>query len=311
MLKKLATSALLMFSLTLAACSSYADKNSSANQTEWARISEAGVLKVATPGTLYPTSYHDDADKLVGYEIEMLNEIGKRLNIEMDYQEIGVAEAFTAVDSGKVDIAVNNFDTTKERLEKYHFSIPYKYSIGGMIVREDGSSGIEAADLSDWKDKKAGGGAGTQYMKIAEKLGAKPVIYDNVTNDVYLRDVSTGRTDFIPNDYYTQVIAIKYITQQFPEIKVKMGTAKYNPTEQGIVMRKTDTSLKEKLDEALKAMKEDGTLKAISEKYYAGQDLTEPEKGVENLPVIDTADVKQLGLEGRKNEGEEDPSRYT
>lgn len=39
-------------------------------------------------------------------------------------------------------------------------------------------------------------------------------------------------------------------------------------------------------------MKEDGTLKAISEKYYAGQDLTEPEKGVENLPVIDVADMK-------------------
>ncbi|MBF0787133.1 MULTISPECIES: transporter substrate-binding domain-containing protein [unclassified Streptococcus] len=292
MLKKLVASALLVSSLVLVACSSNTNKGSSAHQTEWERIKEAGTLRVATPGTLYPTSYHDDADKLIGYEIDMLNEIGKRLDIKVDYQEIGVAEAFTAVDSGKVDIAVNNFDTTKERLKKYNFSIPYKYSIGGMIVREDGSSGIEAADLSDWKGKKAGGGAGTQYMKIAEKLGAEPVIYDNVTNDVYLRDVSTGRTDFIPNDYYTQVIAVKYITQQFPDIKVKMGTAKYNPTEQGIVMSKADTSLKEKLDEVLKEMKEDGTLKAISEKYYAGQDLTEPEKGTENLPVIDTADVK-------------------
>ncbi|MBF0778806.1 transporter substrate-binding domain-containing protein [Streptococcus cuniculi] len=292
MLKKLVASALFVSSLALVACSGNTTKTSSANQTEWERVKEAGVLKVATPGTLYPTSYHDDADKLVGYEIEMLDEIGKRLDIKIEYQEIGVAEAFTAVDSGKVDIAVNNFDTTKERLEKYNFSIPYKYSIGGMIVREDGSSGIEAADLSDWKGKKAGGGAGTQYMKIAEKLGAEPVIYDNVTNDVYLRDVSTGRTDFIPNDYYTQVIAIQYITKQFPDIKVKMGTAKYNPTEQGIVMSKADTSLKEKLDEVLKGMKEDGTLKVISEKYYAGQDLTEPEKGVDNLPVIDTADVK-------------------
>lgn len=293
MFKKVLTATLVVSSLALAACSGGTSTASSkASATQWEKIQEAGVLKVATPGTLYPTSYHDDADKLTGYEIEMLDEIGKRLDIKVEYQEIGVAEAFTAVDSGKVDIAVNNFDTTKERLEKYNFSIPYKYSIGGMIVREDGSSGIEAADLSDWKGKKAGGGAGTQYMKLAEKLGAEPVIYDNVTNDVYLRDVSTGRTDFIPNDYYTQVIAVKYILQQFPDIKVKMGTPKYNPTEQGIVMSKADTSLKEKLDEALKSMKEDGTLKAISEKYYAGQDLTEPEEGVENLPVIDLANVK-------------------
>lgn len=292
MFKKFVASALLVSSLALAACSTNSDNTSTASQTEWERVQEAGVLKVATPGTLYPTSYYNDADELVGYEIDMLNEIGERLDIEIEYQEIGVAEAFTAVDSGKVDIAVNNFDMTEERLEKYNFSIPYKYSIGGMIVREDGSSGIEAADLSDWTGKKAGGGAGTQYMKIAEKLGAEPVIYDNVTNDVYLRDVSTGRTDFVPNDYYTQVIAVEYITKQFPDIKVKMGTVKYNPTEQGIVMSKADTSLKEKLNEALKAMKEDGTLKAISEKYYAGQDLTEPEEGVEDLPVVDTSNIQ-------------------
>ncbi len=293
MLKKIVTSALLVSSLTLAACSNDTSQttSSSTEQTQWEKIQEAGVLKVATPGTLFPTSYYNDKEELVGYEIDMLNEIGKRLNIEIEYQEIGVAEAFTSVDSGKVDIAVNNFDTTPERLEKYNFSIPYKYSVGGYIVREDGSSGLEKADLSDWTGKKAGGGAGTQYMKIAEKLGAEPVIYDNVTNDVYLRDVSTGRTDFIPNDYFTQVMAVKWVKANFPDIKVKMGEAKYNPTEQGIVMSKADDSLKEKLDEAIKSMQEDGTLKAISEKYYAGQDLTVPLEGADQLPVIDTSDV--------------------
>lgn len=293
MLKKIVTSIILLFTMLLAACSnSSSTSSSSAKQTEWERIEAAGVLKVATPGTLFPTSYYNDNNELVGYEIEMMNEIGKRLDLKIEYQEIGVAEAFTAVDSGKVDVAVNNFDTTAERLEKYNFSTPYKYSVGGYIVREDGSSGLEATDLSDWEGKKAGGGAGTQYMKIATKLGAEPVIYDNVTNDVYLRDVSTGRTDFIPNDYYTQVMAIKWVNANFPDIKVKMGEAKYNPTEQGIVMSKADTSLKEKLDQVINEMKEDGTLLAISEKYYAGQDLTQPIEGAEDLPVIDTSDVE-------------------
>lgn len=286
MLKKVLASALVLSSLALAACSNTTSNSDKATATEWERVQEAGVLKVATPGTLYPTSYHNDDKELVGYEIDMLNEIGKRLDLEIEYQEIGVAEAFTAVDSGKVDLSVNNFDMTEARKEKYNFSIPYKYSVGGYIVREDGSSGLEAADLSDWTGKKAGGGAGTQYMKLAEKLGAEPVIYDNVTNDVYLRDVSTGRTDFIPNDYYTQVIAIQWAKANFPDIKVKMGTAQYNPTEQGIVMSKADDSLKAKIDEALEAMKEDGTLKAISEKYYAGQDLSVPIENADKLPVI-------------------------
>lgn len=290
MFKKVLTSALLATSLVLAACSNTdsADKA----QTEWERIKEAGVLQVATPGTLYPTSFHNDEDKLVGYEIDMLNEIGKRLDIKVEYQEIGVAEAFTSLDSGKVDITVNNFDPTEERKEKYNVSEAYKYSVGGMIVREDGSSNITKADLSDWKGKKAGGGAGTQFMKIAEKMGAEPVIYDNVTNDVYLRDVSTGRTDFIPNDYYTQVIAVKLITEKFPDIKVKMGDVKYNPSSSVIIMSKKDNSLKEKIDGVIKEMQEDGTLKAISETYYAGQDLTKKLENVDDIPVIDTSDVK-------------------
>lgn len=294
-MKKWIKSMMIAGVTVLAACSNTTTTTttSSANQeTAWQKIEKNGVLKVATPGTLFPTSYYNDAKELVGYEVDMVKEIGKRLNIGIEFVEIGVAEAFTSLDSGKVDVSVNNFSTTPERLEKYHFSESYKYSVSGMIVREDGSSGIEKADLSDWKGKKAGGGAGTSFMKIAQKLGAEPVIYDNVTNDVYLRDVSTGRTDFIPNDYFTQVMAVAWAKENFPDIKVKMGEAQYNPSEHGIVMLNKDTSLKEKLDGAIQDMKKDGTLKAISEKYYGGQDLSKPLENAKDLPVIDISDVK-------------------
>lgn len=289
--KSLTTLAAVTF---LAACGSTTQNNaksSATTPTVWENVQKAGTLKVATPGTLFPTAYKNDKGELIGYEIDMMNEIGKRLNLKIDYTEIGVAEALTALDSGKVDVAVNNFTPSKERLEKYNFSEYYKYSIGGMIVRADGSSNITAADLSDWKGKKAGGGAGTHWMKITQKLGGIPTLYDNVTNDVYLRDVSVGRTDFIPNDYFTQVMAVKIITKKFPDIKVKMGNVKYNPTESGIVMKKTDNSLKDKLDEVIKAMKADGTLKAISEKYYAGQDLSKPLDNVSQYPVVDFSDI--------------------
>lgn len=267
--------------------------STSSNKTEWEKIKEKGTLVVATPGTLYPTSYYNDNKELVGYEIDMMNEIGKRLNIKIQYVQIGVAEALTAVDSGQVDVSVNNFTPNKERLEKYYFSTPYKYSVGGMIVRADNSSNIEKTDLSDWSGKKAGGGAGTNFMRIAKKLGAEPVIYDNVTNDVYLRDVSTGRTDFVPNDYYTQLLAVKLITAKFPDIKVKVSeTVRYNPSESGIVMSKKDTSIKETIDNVIEDMKKDGTLKAMSEKYYDGQDLSKPLDNVEDIPVVDFSDIQ-------------------
>ncbi len=284
MKKKLLALMALASIVFLTACTG--SSSSSSNTTVLEKIKKSGVLKVATPGTLFPTSYHNDSGKLTGYEIDMMNEIGKRLGVKVRFTEIGVSEAFTAVDSGQVDVSVNNFDINKERQKKYNMSTPYKYSVGGMIVRADGSSNITAANLSDWSSKKAGGGAGTTYMQIAEKLGAEPVIYDNVTNDVYLRDVSTGRTDFIPNDYYTQIIAVDYITKQYPDIKVKVSNVKYNPTKQGIVMSKDDKSLLTAVNGAIDDMMADNTIKKISEKYYGGQDLTKPVKGADNLPVI-------------------------
>ncbi len=45
--------------------------------------------------------------------------------------------------------------------------------------------------------------------------------------------------------------------------------------------------VEKELDKVIKEMKEDGTLKAISEKYYAGQDLTVPAEDAEGLPVVD------------------------
>lgn len=290
MKKKWLLSVLALGALSLGACSSNGTKE--AAKTQWETIKEKGVMKVATPGTLYPTSYHNEEKKLVGFEIDMMNEMAKRMDVKVEYVEIGVAEAFTSVDSGKVDLSMNNFDKTPERLKKYNMSETYKYTVGGMIVREDGSSNIVAKDLSDWTGKKAGGGAGTQYMKIAEALGAEPVIYDNVTNDVYLRDVSTGRTDFIPNDYFTQRIAVKLITEKYPDIKVKMGKPMYNPTEQGLVMSKKDDSVKEQIDKTLKSMKEDGTLTKISQKYYDNQDLSKPTEGFDDLPVVDVSKIK-------------------
>lgn len=287
---------LSLFLLFLVGCSTKTNQNTSENnttKTAWEKIKENGTLKVATPGTLYPTSYYNDKKELVGYEIDMMNELAKRLGVKVEYVQIGVAEALTAIDSGQVDISVNNFTPNKERLEKYYFSETYKYSVGGMIVRADDTSGISKSDLSDWVGKKAGGGAGTNFMRIAKKLGAEPVIYDNVTNDVYLRDVSTGRTDFIPNDYFTQLLAVKLITAKFPDIKVKVSeTVRYNPSESGIVMSKQDTSIKEQLDKVIKEMKEDGTLKQISEKYYDGKDLSKPLDNVKDIPVVDFSDVK-------------------
>ncbi len=62
----------------------------------------------------------------------------------------------------------------------------------------------------------------TKYMKIAKKMGAELVVYDNVTNDVYMQDLVNGRTDVIVNDYYLQKMAVAAIKDKYP-VKINDG----------------------------------------------------------------------------------------
>lgn len=111
MKKGVALLSISLMSLLLAACAS----QPSAQKTSWEKIKDKGVLKVATPATYQPTSYYNDANELVGYEVDLMKEIGKRLDLKVKFIETGYDQAFTSVDSGRVDVSLNNFDITAKR----------------------------------------------------------------------------------------------------------------------------------------------------------------------------------------------------
>lgn len=292
--KKVLLSGLSVFSaLTLAACGNTNTDTDSGEtvgsnttdtdvtETAWDRIEEAGVLKVATSGTLFPSAYHGDDNELTGYEVEVVKEVADRLGLEVEFMEMGVDGILTAVQSGQVDAAANGFDITEARLEDYNFSEPFKYSFGGLVVREEDNSGIET--MEDWEGKKAAGGATTVYMALARQLGAEPVTYDNATNDVFFRDVASGRTDFIPNDFYVSNTAVQF----YADLGVKMSDLYYNPSEQAIVLSKDDTSVKEKIDPILAELAEEGVLTELSKEFFGGEDVSKELDNVDDLPVIE------------------------
>ena len=260
----------MAFFLILAACSGKNEADS--KDTGWEQIKDKGKIVVATSGTLYPTSYHDTdsgSDKLTGYEVEVVREAAKRLGLKVEFKEMGIDGMLTAVNSGQVDAAANDIDVTKDREKKFAFSTPYKYSYGTAIVRKDDLSGIKT--LKDLKGKKAAGAATTVYMEVARKYGAKEVIYDNATNEQYLKDVANGRTDVILNDYYLQTLALA----AFPDLNITIHPdIKYMPNKQALVMKKSNAALQKKMNEALKEMSKDGSLTKLSKQFFNKADVS-------------------------------------
>lgn len=255
--------------LALAACGGD-DTSSTEETTAWDEIQEEGKLIVATSGTLLATSFRDAAsDELTGFEVEVSREVAERLDLEIEFKEMGFDEMLSSVQTGQVDIAANDIEITEDRAEEFIFSTPIKYSYGTAVVRKDDLSGISS--LEDLEGKKAAGASTSIYMQIAREYGAEEVTYDNATNEVYLRDVSIGRTDVILNDYYLSTFGVA----AFPEMNITIHPdIKYAPSQVGLVMNKDNDELAENVNRVIEEMLEDGTITAISEEFFGGADVS-------------------------------------
>lgn len=261
-----------ILSLGLLAGCSNGDQEEETSETKsaWDEIQEKGSLKVATSGTLLATSFRDaESDELTGFEVEVVRELGERLDLEIEFTELGFDEMLTSVNTGQIDIAANDIEITEDRLDNFIFSTPIKYSYGTAVVRKDDLSGIKT--LEDLKGKKAAGASTSIYMEIARDYGAEEVTYDNATNEVYLRDVSIGRTDVILNDYYLSTFGVA----AFPELNITIHPdIKYSPSEVGLVMNKDNEELADNVNQVLEEMLEDGTISEISAEFFGGADVS-------------------------------------
>lgn len=107
-------------------------------------------LIVATSGTLYPTSYHDEkSQKLTGFDVEIAKAVAKKLGRKVEFKEMNVDGQLTAVKTGKADMAANDFSVSPQREKQFTLSTPYKHSFNSMVVRKSDDSGIHS-----WVDIK-------------------------------------------------------------------------------------------------------------------------------------------------------------
>ncbi|HLR75660.1 MAG TPA: transporter substrate-binding domain-containing protein [Virgibacillus sp.] len=283
--------ALLLSVFVLSACASSetdseATSEAASEDETWEKVNEAGKLVVGTSGTLIAASFYDGEeetdDQLTGYDVEVMREVSDRLDLDIEFEIMGIDSILPAIKSGRIDVAANDIEVTDKRKEEFNFSEPYKYSYTVMAVRSADNSGIES--LEDLEGKKYGGGATTIFGQIAEHYGAEIVTYGNAPNEAYLRDVHNGRTDTVINDYYLT----KFGVGAFPEFDIHIHPdLKFHPTEQAVIMPKDADVLTEKINEALAEMRDDGTLTELAERFYEEDASQQPEDDIEVIEGLD------------------------
>lgn len=235
---------------------------------------------VATRGTAKPVNYVDDKGELTGFDVEIMKEIDRRdPTIHFEFKAMSIDAAFIAMDSGQVDIVVNQMRSTPARAKKY--IIPkeyYNYSARRFVVRE-GRTDIQKLD--DLKGKTlavtTNGGMNTLVTEFNKTADPKVnVIYSDKGAVETMNLVATGRADASAEVMYTAkaMIQDKGMNLDLAGPIVANTISKSYP-----IIRKDPEmqQVADKIDAALKAMRADGTLKKISEKYLGGDYTTVPE----------------------------------
>lgn len=244
-----------------AACSS-TEEASSGDRLD--AIKEKGEIVIAMEGTWAPWTYHDENDNLVGYDVEVAQGIADRLGVKATFVEGEWDGLLAGLDAGRYDIMVNGVDMTEERQEKYDFSTPYAYNYMAVIVNNDNN---EITSMEDLNGKQTANTISSTYAEVAESYGATVTGVDDLNQTIEL--LLSGRIDATLNAEVTYYDYMK----EHPDAAIKIACLDENATSVGIPMPKNSGKLVEAVNEALADMAADGTLSALSEKYF-GTDIS-------------------------------------
>lgn len=226
------------------------------------------AIRVGMSGGYFPFTFVEQ-DELQGFEVDVMEAVAEALGVEVEFVTANFSGLFGMLESGRIDTIANQITITEERAAKYAFTEPYVYDGAQVVVRE-GNEAIQGVE--DLKGKTVAVNLGSNYEELLRELPYADEIDIRTYESNIEQDTALGRVDAFVMDRVSasQVIKEKPLPlqlagQPFSEIR---NALPFRDTEE-------DRALRDRIDAALAALREDGTLAEISERWF-GTDITRP-----------------------------------
>ena len=227
------------------------------------KVKDEGKLIIGTEGTYPPYTFHDESGKLTGFDVEIAQEVAKRLGVEAEFKETQWDAMFAGLDAKRFDMVANQVGIKPERQEKYDFSDPYITSKAVLITNTNNDS---IKSFEDIKGLKSAQSMTSNYADIAKSHGAEIVGVEGFNQAIEL--INSKRADVTIND---NISFLDYKKKQ-PNAQVKIVAQREEASQSGLMFRKGSESLIVEVNKALNEMIDDGTYLKISEKWF-GEDV--------------------------------------
>ena len=243
-------SVLLLAAVILTACGGGASK-------------EAKVYRIATDATYPPFETVDETSKeLVGFDIELIKAVAAEAGIQYELVNVNFDPLLAGTAQCQYDAAISAITITDERKKSMSFSDGYINA--GQIVTINKAT-TEIKTVADLKGKKIGVQLATTGAIEAAKIeGAEVKTYDTV--DLAFLDLVNRQVDAVVADYPTSLAFVKQNADKIVTTGEPFTEEKY-----GIAVCQKNTELLEKINIALKAVIEKGTVKELEAKWLAGE----------------------------------------
>ena len=230
-------------------------------------IKKAGKIVVGTSADYEPWEFKDEKDNFVGIDMEIMREIGKRMGVEVEFQDLGFDALVTAVQEGKVDAAIAAMASTADRRKSIDFSVMYYTGDNVLLAAKD--SKIAFTDPLKAAEYKIGTQSGTIMQYWVENNLITPGLMKKENMSLYERneqvalDLQAGRIDIAVMDMEPGKQFMDDPAFGFKELwRGEMETEG-----QSIAIMQGETALKAELDKNITDMLNEGFIDKLLTQY--------------------------------------------
>ncbi|HEY6992626.1 MAG TPA: transporter substrate-binding domain-containing protein [Xanthobacteraceae bacterium] len=226
-------------------------------ETTLEKIKRTGVMTSANTFSYPPFGFIENGEK-VGFDVDIANEIARRMGVRLVYEQIDFRGIIAALTSKRVDLLITGMVYTPDRAKQIAYSEPYFN--GGVAAAYRSEKPLKQPD--DLVGKTVGvelGSAGDKFVR--EKYGTRVEIKTYDTVFLALKDLENGRIDA----FVGSVAPMRYIMRNTPSLK---STATWDSRIQAANTRLDDQDLLAEINKHLVAMKKDGTYDKMVAKWF-------------------------------------------
>lgn len=240
------------------------DNSASGEDNSLQKILDSGKFVLGLDATFKPMGFTDEQDNIVGFDIDLAQEVCDRMGVELVKQPVDWDTKEQDLNAGKIDCIWNGLSIDDERREIMNLSDPYMKNDMIFLVKTDS----EIATQADLDGKAVAVQSGSSAQTILNESGLNITATELATNVECLQQLDLDLVDAV---FLDSVVAEYEITTTGKAYTILPDGL--SPEEYAIGFRKGDQALRDEVQRILSEMKADGKVEEISTKWF-GSDIT-------------------------------------